>query len=505
VSTILAATPFVGPGIEWFALSPLLALLAGALLILLVGSLTPPWKRGGYAAFTSLTALVAGVLAVIQWNRIDDNGAKTLVGGSVAFDKFTIFAIIAICIALLLTSLTSEDEVRASNEEGPEIFGLFMLAAVGAGVMVASNDLILLFLGLETMSLALYTLAAKERRNSEGQEAGLKYFILGGFSSAFFLYGIALIYGATSSTNVSIINKTLRGAVRADGNDVLLLVGIGLLLIGLGFKVSAVPFHVWSPDVYQGSPTPVTGFMASVGKVAAFAAFSRVFISGLIYRADDWRPAVWVIAVATLVVGSVLAVRQTNVKRMLAYSSISHAGFMLIGIEAAAHVASDDAANGVSAIAVYLLLYAVLVCGTFAVVTALAKDGGGTELKDFAGAARRRPALALGLTVLLLSQAGVPLTSGFVAKFGVIKAAVEVESYAIAIIAMLSAVIAAYLYLRIMVAVWLADSPEETEAPARLPFSLALSVALAVGFTLVVGIYPQWVLSLGDSLTVLIR
>ena len=196
MSTILAATPFVGPGIEWFALSPLLALLAGALLILLVGSLTPPWKRGGYAAFTSLTALVAGVLAVIQWNRIDDNGAKTLVGGSVAFDKFTIFAIIAICIALLLTSLTSEDEVRASNEEGPEIFGLFMLAAVGAGVMVAANDLILLFLGLETMSLALYTLAAKERRNSEGQEAGLKYFILGGFSSAFFLYGIALIYGA---------------------------------------------------------------------------------------------------------------------------------------------------------------------------------------------------------------------------------------------------------------------------------------------------------------------
>ena len=190
---------------------------------------------------------------------------------------------------------------------------------------------------------------------------------------------------------------------------------------------------------------------------------------------------------------------------MLAYSSISHAGFILIGIEAAAHITHKDASDGVSAIAVYLLLYAVLVCGTFAVVTALAKDAGGTELTDFAGSARRRPALALGLTVLLLSQAGVPLTSGFVAKFGVIKSAVEVHSYAIALIAMLSAVIAAYLYLRIMVAVWLADAPEENESASPLPKSLSLSVILAVGFTLVVGIYPQWILSLGDSLSELIR
>ena len=500
-----ATAPFVGPRVEWFALSPVLALLGGALFLLLVGSLTPQWPRRGYALFTVLTSVVAGALAVVQWNRIDDHGARTLVGGSVAFDKFAMLATIAVCVAVILTALTSEDEIRSSGIEGPEVFGLYMLAAVGALVMLSANDLILLFLGLETLSLALYTLAASERRNSEGQEAGLKYFILGGFSSAFFLYGVAMIYGATSSTNLSSINEAIRGSVRVDGNSVLLLIGIGLLLIGLAFKVSAVPFHVWSPDVYQGAPTPVTGFMASVGKIAAFATFTRVFVNGLIYRADDWRPAIWVIAVATLVVGSVLAVRQTNVKRMLAYSSVSHAGFMLIGLESAAHVTSKDAMNGVSAIAIYVLLYAVLVCGTFAVITALSRDGGGTELANLAGAARRRPALALGLTVLLLSQAGVPLTSGFIAKFGVIKSAVEVHSYAIAIIAMLSAVIAAYLYLRIMIAVWLADAPESDEKPSALPGTLRLSVALAVAFTLVVGIYPQWILNLGDSVTKLIR
>ena len=503
--TLAATGPFVGPEIEWFAISPLLALLAGALLLLLVGSLTPPWPRRAYSLFTVLTSLIAGALAVVQWNRIDDSAPRTLIGGSVAFDKFAIFALIALCASLVLAALTTEDEIRHANVEGPEVFGLYLLAAVGAGVMITANDLLLLFLGLETLSLALYVLAASERRNSEGQEAGLKYFILGGFSSAFFLYGVAMIYGATSSTNLSTINESVRGALRPDGNAVLLLIGVAMLLVGIGFKVSAVPFHVWSPDVYQGAPTPVTGFMASAGKIAAFAAFTRVFLNGLIYRSDDWRPAVWVLAVATLVVGSVLAVRQTNVKRMLAYSSINHAGFILIGIEAAAHVTKEDASTGISAIAAYLLLYGVLVSGTFAVVTALARDGGGTELTNLAGAARRRPVLALGLTVLLLAQAGVPLTSGFVAKFGVIKSAVEVNSYAIAIIAMLSAVIAAYLYLRIMVAVWLADAPTDEAPAARLPVTLVASVALSVGFTLVVGVYPQWILNLTDSLTVLVR
>ena len=499
MSTILAATPFVGPGIEWFALSPLLALLAGALIILLVGALTPPWKRGGYAAFTSITAVVSGVLAVIQWNRIDDNGAKTLVGGSVAFDKFTIFAIIAICIALLLTSLTSEDEVRASNEEGPEIFGLFMLAAVGAGVMVAANDLILLFLGLETLSLALYTLAAKERRNSEGQEAGLKYFILGGFASAFFLYGVALLFGASGTTNLQTMATVFAGEVAVPANNGLLLAGIALLLVGFAFKVSLVPFHVWTPDVYQGAPTPITALMGSVGKVAAFAALIRVFMIALPSRIDDWRPAILVLALLTLVVGSVLAVIQTDVKRMLAYSSISHAGFILVGLEAASHIGHADAQLGTTSAMGYLFIYSVLVIGTFAVVSVIAGQGDtATTLDAFKGLGKKRPVLALGMTVLLLAQAGVPLTSGFVAKFGIIRAAVSVESYALAVAAMLAAVIAAFLYLRIMVSMWLSDPADD--APVVVSKSVGLAITLSVAATLVIGILPNLLLEISQTI-----
>ena len=223
------------------------------------------------------------------------------------------------------------------NEDGPELFVLYLAAAIGGIIMVAANDLIVLFLGLETLSLALYVLAASNRRRTQSQEAGLKYFILGGFSSAFFLYGIALIYGATKETNLGKIMENLAAKQVFPRNDVLLLVGVGLLLVGLAFKVAAVPFQVWTPDVYQGAPTPVTSFMASAGKTAAFAALLRISVTALQSRVDDWRPVVWVLAVLSLVVGSVLAVSQTNVKRMLAYSSISHAGFILLGVEAASH------------------------------------------------------------------------------------------------------------------------------------------------------------------------
>ena len=277
-------------------------------------------------------------------------------------------------------------------------------------------------------------------------------------------------------------------------NDVLLLVGVGLLLVGLAFKVAAVPFQVWTPDVYQGAPTPVTSFMASAGKTAAFAALLRISVTALQSRVDDWRPVVWVLAVLSLVVGSVLAVSQTNVKRMLAYSSISHAGFILLGVEAASHVGSADASDGIASSMTYLLLYTVLVIGTFTVVGLVAGNGdASTELGDFRGLGRRRPALTLALTVFLLAQAGMPLTSGFVAKFGVIQSAVRTHSYAIAIIAMLASVIGAYLYLRILVSAWLEDAEGEDATP-RVPFLSGLVVVAAAAFTLLVGIVPGWLL-----------
>ncbi len=279
---------------------------------------------------------------MVQWDDITDNGPTTLVGGAIAFDTLAMFLTITICIALLLVSLLCDAHLRGTPNDGPELYALYMVAAIGGLVMASANDLIVLFLGLETLSLAFYVLAASNRRSSQSAEAGLKYFVLGGFSSAFFLYGIALIYGATGSTNISEMVVAMQTTVDIENPSALALAGIALLMVGLGFKVAAAPFHVWAPDVYQGAPSPVTAFMASAGKAAAFAAMLRVLVIALPFYRNDWRPVIWVLALLSLLVGSFLAVVQTNVKRMLAYSSVSHAGFILVGVEAAAHQAGES-------------------------------------------------------------------------------------------------------------------------------------------------------------------
>jgi NADH-quinone oxidoreductase subunit N len=251
------------------------------------------------------------------------------------------FATIVILVAVVCASLLMSAHHDDANGDSLERYALLLTSSIGAIVMVASNNLIVMFLGLEILSLSLYLMAASDRRREQSQEAGLKYFILGGFASAFLLYGIALVYGATGAVSISGISDRLSAEFTTGNNDALLLIGIGLLLVGLGFKVSAAPFQVWTPDVYEGAPTSVTSYMASAGKVAAFAALLRLLMSGLITRVDDWRPVVWVLAALTIFVGSTMAVVQTNVKRMLAYSSISHAGFILVGVEAASHRGSD--------------------------------------------------------------------------------------------------------------------------------------------------------------------
>jgi NADH-quinone oxidoreductase subunit N len=269
--------------------------------------------------------------------------------------------------------------------------------------------------------------------------------------------------------------------------------------------VSLVPFHSWTPDVYHGAPTHVTGFMASLGKIAAVVAIVRLFVVAFPSRADDWRPAAFVLAVLTLVVGSVLAIVQTDVKRMLAYSSVSHAGFMLVGLEAAGHLGSASASDGVSSSLIYVVLYSVLAVGSFAAVSVVSRGapGAGASLDAFNGLAKTNPVFALGFTVLLLAQAGVPLTSGFVAKFGVIRAAVSTESYVLAVLAMVSAVIAAYLYLRIMVSMWLAEP--SSNAPPSVTLAGRVTLAAAVAITLVLGVLPTYILRLSDSLLALAR
>jgi NADH-quinone oxidoreductase subunit N len=497
---IAATSTFEGPAIQWFKISPILALLGGALFLILVGSLTPQWKRGWYATASVITATTAAVLTGVLWSQMGDDKSSTLVGGALAFDHFALFATFTICVSVALVSLVVNDYLTREGEDGPEVYGLILVAAIGGVVMVSANDLLVLFLGLETLSLSFYLLTASSRSRTQSGEAGLKYFILGGFASAFFLYGVALLFGASGTTNLQTMAKVFAGEVSVPSNNGLLLAGIALLLVGFAFKVSLVPFHVWTPDVYQGAPTPITALMGSVGKVAAFAALIRVFMIALPSRIDDWRPAILVLALLTLVVGSVLAVIQTDVKRMLAYSSISHAGFILVGLEAASHIGHADAQLGTTSAMGYLFIYSVLVIGTFAVVSVIAGQGDtATTLDAFKGLGKKRPVLALGMTVLLLAQAGVPLTSGFVAKFGIIRAAVSVESYALAVAAMLAAVIAAFLYLRIMVSMWLSDQADD--APVVVSKSIGLAITLAVATTLVIGILPNLLLEISQVIS----
>jgi NADH-quinone oxidoreductase subunit N len=480
----------VKPEVEWVAISPLLVLVGGSLLLLTLSALTTRRpRRGAYALFTVLTCAGAVVAAVALWDRVQDpaRGEFTALVGALTIDGFAIFFSVLIAISIALAALVADDYLRREDLEGPELYALMLLSGAGGIVMAMANDLIVVFLGLEILSIALYVMAGMHLRRVESQESAIKYFVLGAFSSAFLLYGVALVYGATGSTNLSEIAAFLsQNVLESEG---LLLAGFALLLVGLGFKVAAVPFHVWTPDVYQGAPSPVTAFMASASKAAAFAALFRVFFSTFSTHASDWRPIIWVLAVLTMVVGAVLAVVQRDVKRMLAYSSINHAGFILVAVHA-------NTERGVAGALFYLLAYAFMVIGSFAVATLVGRRGDAAhDVDDYRGLARERPVLALAFTVFLLSQAGVPLTAGFFAKFYVIGAAAEAESYALAVIAMVTAVISAFLYLRIIVTMYFSDDEAEGDAATgrhrvAVPLGAGVSLVAAVAFTLLIGVLP---------------
>jgi NADH-quinone oxidoreductase subunit N len=484
------------PHVDWGGLSPLLVLAGGALVILTITALglrRPP--RHTWCLLTVATGLGALVAAIVQWNRVDDDGAFGIVADALVVDGFSVFVTALIAVSVVLAALLADGFLRRERLDGPELYVLMLLSATGGVMMAMANDLVVLFLGLEVLSIALYVLAGFDLRRAESSEAAIKYFVLGAFSSAFLLYGIALIYGATGSTNLGAIADFLDTNVLTE--DGLLLGGFALLLVGLGFKVAAVPFHVWTPDVYQGAPTPVTAFMASASKAAGFAALLRVFVSTFGLYQDDWRPVVFVLAVLTLLVGSVLAIVQTDVKRMLAYSSISHAGFVLVGVQAASE-------RGVSGALFYLLAYTFMVVGSFGVVTLVGRRGDADHsLEAYRGLATRQPVLALVFTIFLLAQAGVPFTSGFLAKFYVIGAAVDADSYGLAILAMLAAAVSAYLYLRIVVAMYMSGDEEGAEARerVRVPALARLSLGVALAVTILFGILPGPAVDWADHAT----
>ncbi len=490
------------PKVDFISVAPSTVLIAGALILLVVASLAKHtgWARGFATWFSIGTALTAGAFTFPLWDRVNQSKPASAIANALHIDGFSVFFTMLTCCVVVLAALVLDGYLSREGLEGPEVFVLMLLSASGGVIMASANDLIVLFLGLEILSISLYVLAGSHLRRAESQESALKYFVLGGFSSAVFLYGIALTYGATGSTNITEVASYL--ATNVILRNGLLVGGLSLMLVGLGFKIAAVPFHAWTPDVYQGAPTPITGFMAAAAKAAGFAALLRILLVALSSRRLDWQPIIWVLAIASMVVGATLAVVQTDVKRMLAYSSISHAGFILIGLQA-------GNALGVSATLVYLFTYAFIVLGTFGVVTVVGGRGDNAhDLEDYRGLSQRSPFLAVALTVFLLAQAGIPATSGFIAKFGVIRAAAEAHSYAIAIIAMLVSVVGAFFYLRLVLRMWtpidrgdllVAESGADSDVrQIRMPIATQLAIAIAFAFTIAVGIMPQTIIDFAD-------
>lgn len=496
-----------GPSVDWQGLLPLLILIVGALLLLTASSLLRDRApRSFCAVWTIAVATAAGIACVPLWaqvqgwtevlwwsNTADTAGPFSTVGNMVGIDGFSLFITVTICVGVVLTALLVDGYQRREGIDGPALYVLLLLSASGGVMMAVADDLIVVFLGLETLSIALYVLAAMHLRRAQSQEAGFKYFILGAFSSAFFLYGVALIYGATGSTNLIAIKDFMAGVVPIQNG--LLLLGLALMLVGLGFKVAAVPFHAWSPDVYDGAPTPVVAFMAAVVKAAAFAGLVRVFVVTFENYGSTWKPIVYALAILSMVVGAALGVVQSNVKRMLAYSAISHAGFILMAVEAAS-------TQGNAAVLFYVAAYTFMVVGSFSVVTLVGRQGDGRhELSDYRGLGRTNPLLAGAFTLLLFAQAGVPFTSGFFAKFYAITAAVNSHSTPLAIIAMVSAVIAAFLYLRIVVAMYMtgADDGDDGPVPSRrdripVPAGATIAIGLCLVATVVFGLFPATLL-----------
>jgi NADH-quinone oxidoreductase subunit N len=479
-------TPIAKVPVAWVAVLPVLVLIGGALVLLVADALVQRRPRGLHATFTVVVALASAGCALPLWDRVQDSsrGPFSTLAQSIGVDGFSVFATITIAAGVVLSALLLDGWLRREQMDGAEPYVLVLLSASGGVMMASANDLIVMFLGLEILSLAVYVLAAMHLRKATSQEAGVKYFVLGAFSSAFFLYGIALMYGGTGSTNLIDISTYLSTTAISDSG--LVLAGAALLLVGFGFNVAAAPFHYWAPDVYQGTPSASVAWMASGVKVAGFAGLLRVFFLGLSSYRLDWQPIVFAIAVATLLVGSFLAVVQTDVKRMLAYSSINHAGFILLGVQA-------GSVDGVKAVLFYLAAYTFLVAGSFGVISVITRPGDiGTNLDDLKGLSRDRPVLALAFTLFLFAQAGVPLTSGFFAKFYVVDAAIGAHSYGLAIVAMVTAVVAAFLYLRIIVAMYMTadeDLPERRSIP--VPFGSAVALALSVAVTLGAGIFPS--------------
>ena len=488
---------FVAPVLNYALLAPMLIVLGGALVGVLIEAFAPRASRHNFQLFVTIASLVIALSALL---RVRKQVSVSAAMGSISFDGAgVLFQGSILVIAILSVFLIADQEnftalpaaVPGSDEERhslqtdmrvTEVYPLTLFAVAGMLLFPLSSDLITLFVALEMLSLPLYLMAGlSRRRRLLSQEAALKYFLLGAFSSAFFLLGIAYIYGYSASITFSGIQASIVGG---SGNDVFLLLGIAFISVGLLFKVGAVPFHAWSPDVYQGAPTAITGFMAAATKIAAFGAILRIFYVAFANAEWQWKPALILISIVTMVFGSVVAISQRDVKRMLAYSSIAHAGFLLAGV-----IALSKA--GLEASIFYLFAYGIATVGAFGIVT-LVRDSAGevTDLNRWSGLGKRSPLIASAFAFFLLAFAGIPLTSGFIGKFSIFSAAYASGSTAVLIAGVLSSAIAAFFYIRVIVLMFFKD-PVEDGTSVVIPSALTTTtIAITSVITLVLGIYP---------------
>ncbi|MET9799213.1 NADH-quinone oxidoreductase subunit NuoN [Streptomyces sp. NPDC006368] len=527
------------PTIEYTQLAPTLIVVGAAVVGILLEAFVPRRARYYAQMFLTVVALAAAFAAVVGLAAGGYGSTKAGIAamGAIAVDGPALFLQGTILLASLVALFTfgerrldpahhghrvdsfaaeaaavpGSEQEQAAVKAGfttTEVFPLMLFAVGGMLVFPAANDLLTLFIALEVFSLPLYLLCAVARRKRMlSQEAAVKYFLLGAFSSAFLLFGIALLYGYAGSVSYARIADVVDGSVpditpalaETMGNDVLLLIGFAMVLMGLLFKVGAVPFHMWTPDVYQGAPTPVTGFMAAATKVAAFGAMLRLLYVVLPGLRWDWRPIMWGVAILTMLAGAVIAITQTDIKRLLAYSSIAHAGFILAGVIAATP-------EGVSSVLFYLAAYSFVTIGAFAVVT-LVRDAGGeaTHLSKWAGLGRRSPLVAAVFAVFLLAFAGIPLTSGFSGKFAVFKAAAEGGAGALVVVGVISSAIAAFFYIRVIVLMFFSEpKPEGPTVAVPSPLTMT-AIGVGVAVTLVLGVAPQYFLDLAGHAGVFVR
>lgn len=476
------------PEVNWIAIFPEMILALGAAAVLLVDVQWAPRPRT-LARISFGLFVAAGAAASFQhfWLEglaVGDLSQALPFSGMVVVDPFAVFARLVLVLVALLGLGAAWRFVEGLGRRAAEALALFLLATAGFSLMAASPHLVMIFLGLEIGSISLYILAGFGRQHPRSEEAALKYFLLGSFASAIFIYGVALLFAGTGSLNLLDQRQFLAGTILL--RPAVLLIGLALVVVGMAFKVTAAPFHGWAPDVYEGAPAGAVGFMAAAAKVGGFAALTRILVTSFADYADVWAVVVGGIAVTSMLVGSVLALAQDDLRRLLAYSGVAHAGFILTGLVAGR--------AGTPGVWFYLAIYSVQLVGAFAVVAAVSGPASaGSPFSRYQGLARRQPLLSLSLTVLLLGMAGIPLTSGFIAKFGVFQEAWRAGFAWLVIVAVIASVVAFFLYLRVIVAMYMAESDGEEVAAPPLPIKAVLAVAIAI--TVVFGILPAPLLS----------